>query len=74
MQNAKDPDQYSVHPNLALAALAACIARTLAESDATFLQRLETQSEAVYYRLRDSGSDCTGALETLTNFRELLKS
>jgi hypothetical protein len=73
MPDAKDHDQYSAHPNLALAAIAASIARTLAESDATFLQRLKKNSEDVYMRLRDSGSDCMGALEALKNFRDLLQ-
>ena len=64
-------DQYETR--LAMAALAACIVRTLGERDATFVPRALENIERVYHEIRDSGQDHLGTLETLQNLRELLK-
>lgn len=63
------PDQQM----LAVAALAACIVQTLGENDQTFVRRFVAQLDDVAARLRESGSDCVGATETLGWVRELLK-
>jgi hypothetical protein len=65
-----DPNQTS----LALAALTACIVRTLGEQDATFLPRFLKHTEDIYYEIRDSGVDHLPVLETLRNVQELLNT
>ncbi|MGK2941005.1 MAG: hypothetical protein ACSLFJ_04925 [Immundisolibacter sp.] len=64
------------HPNqtrLALAALAACIAKTLGESDLSFVPRLEKHLEAAYYSFRDTTPVNIGVMETLNWTREILR-
>jgi hypothetical protein len=58
---------------LAMAVLAACFARTLAEQDSTFAPRLKKHTERLSYRLQDSEEKYAGVLETLHWFEEFLK-
>lgn len=58
---------------LALATLTACIAKTLGESDSTFLPRLEKHLEAAYYSFRDTTPVNVGVMETLNWTREILR-
>lgn len=65
------------HPNqtrLALATLAACIAKTLGESDQSFVPRLEKHLEEAYYNFRDTTAVNAGVMETLKWTQELLKN
>jgi hypothetical protein len=57
---------------LALAALTACIARTLDELDADFGPTFENYLDQAYVRLR-ANPDALGALETVAWTRDLLK-
>jgi hypothetical protein len=57
---------------LALAALTACIARTLGELDADLGSTFENYLERAYAHLRES-PDALGALETLAWTRDLVK-
>jgi len=58
---------------LAMAVLAACFARTLAEQDSTFAARLRKQTELLSHRLQDSEETYAGVLETLRWFEEFLE-
>lgn len=70
------PDQKEVlnQTNLALAALAAGIVRTLCESDPSFEIRLDRHMEQVYTQVKNSSVSTVGALETMKWFRALWKS
>jgi hypothetical protein len=63
------PDQT----RLAMAVLAACVARTLGEQDSTFEPRVRKQIERLSHQLRESDEDYAGVLETLHWFEEFLK-
>ena len=62
------PDQS----RLAMAVLAACLARTLGEQDSTFEPRVRKQIERLSHQLRASDEDYAGVLETLHWFEEFL--
>jgi hypothetical protein len=63
------PDQT----RLAMAVLAACVARTFGEQDSTFESRVRKQIERLSRQLRESEEDYAGVLETLHWFEEFLK-
>ena len=64
-----DPDQT----RLALAAVAACIVRTLDESIPGFRPTFERHLDEIYRQIRESGGDTLGALETLAQVRHFVK-
>lgn len=71
---AATPDDQLDHPiqtKRGVAALAACIVRTLADRDETFLQRFEQHLDADYATLKAEGQ--IGAMEVLFWTRLFLK-
>jgi hypothetical protein len=59
--------------NLALAALTACVVKTLQSNDVIRSQDFENALEEVYRMIRDGGGDTTDALQTLSWTKEFAK-
>lgn len=67
-----DPSSDPFQTRLGVAALAACIVRTLGASDPAFQREFEATLEQVYRGIAGLGYPVTGALETLRLTREIL--
>ena len=69
-----DQEENPNHARMALATLVACIAKTLNESDQSFVPRLEKHLEDAYYYYRDTTAVNIGVMETLKWTSDLLKN